>query len=311
MTPSALIISGPTATGKTTLASSIAKNFNGELVSADSRQVYQGMDIVTGKDIPDVPIHGLDLVKPDQEFDVSTYVNIAKSIIKDIQSKNKLPIIVGGTGFYIKALLNPPETLGVPLNHKFRQELEFLTISKLQQKLNNFDPQKWNQMNNSDRNNPRRLIRAIEIAAHKKHLARLKLPNHPKVKPLVTNYRHITLTCSNEKLERQIHARVLNRLNSGAIKETQYLLQNYNASIKSMSALGYQEIKQYINQQISYEQLVKLWILHELQYAKRQQTWFKKHPSDLILSIEKQNYVDIALEHVRKWQQHNTIKSYL
>jgi tRNA dimethylallyltransferase len=159
-----LIICGPTATGKTTLAARLAKKFKGELISADSRQVYKGMDIVTGKDKPQgVIIHGLDLVKPDQEFSAAHFVKVASTLINQISKRKKLAIIVGGTGLYLDSLINPPQTLTIKPNWSLRKKLEQKSIHYLQQQLKKLNPSKWRQMNHSDRLNPRRLIRAIEV----------------------------------------------------------------------------------------------------------------------------------------------------
>ncbi len=123
-----LVICGPTATGKTVLAAEIAKQFNGELVSADSRQVYRSMDICTGKDRPDVPIWLYDIVDPDEEFSVSQWVVLARGAIADIHKRNKLPIVVGGTGLYIHALLYPFETINIPPDRTLRNKLQALSV---------------------------------------------------------------------------------------------------------------------------------------------------------------------------------------
>src|SRR3972149_6084922 len=173
-----LVIYGPTATGKTTLAIELAQKYNGELISADSRQVYRGLDIGTGKVsftskigkhqgfwiVDDVKIHGFDLVNPGQRFSVADFLTFANSSIVQTIKLNKLPIIVGGTGFYIKALINGIGSIGIPLNPKLRQQLEKLSTTDLYQKLLEINPKRAQSMNDSDRKNPRRLIRAIEIS---------------------------------------------------------------------------------------------------------------------------------------------------
>ena len=193
------IISGPTAAGKTRVALGLAKKLDGELISADSRQVYKGMDVVTGKDlgnaqfsitndqlqqrvsqkvnkpvtvgtytIKSVPVWGLDLIEPDEAFDVSMFIPFAREVTEDIWQRGKLPIIIGGTGFYIRGLLNPYETVGIPVNVNLRKELEKLPVGELQQRLKEINLQKWEQMNESDCNNPRRLVRAIEVGEYEK-----------------------------------------------------------------------------------------------------------------------------------------------
>ncbi|MCJ7793250.1 MAG: tRNA (adenosine(37)-N6)-dimethylallyltransferase MiaA, partial [Candidatus Marinimicrobia bacterium] len=182
-----LIICGPTATGKTSLGIHLAKKFNGEIISADSRQVYKGMDIGTGKDIEngkwimdngksghweveEIPVWMLDVVEPNQEFSVAQYVELAQKIIEDLWQRKKTPIIVGGTGFYIKGLIDGIETLGVEPNWELRKRLEKLSVRKLFDILARLDSSKAASMNASDRKNPRRLIRAIEIASKSRRL---------------------------------------------------------------------------------------------------------------------------------------------
>lgn len=153
-----LVICGPTATGKTALAAALAKEFNGELLSADSRQVYRGMDLITNKERPDVPVWLYDVVDPGEEFSVSHWVKLARERIADIRKRKKLPIVVGGSGLYINALIHPFETIDVPPDKKLRERLRNKTVQELQQMTIR------GNMNDSDWNNPRRLIRKIETA---------------------------------------------------------------------------------------------------------------------------------------------------
>lgn len=179
-----LAIFGPTATGKTSLAIKLAKKYNGEIISADSRQVYKGLDIGSGKisrdidsksiikktgywQIEGIKIHGFDLKNPGEYFSVSDFNEFARQKIKDIQKENKLVIVAGGTGLYIFSLINDIDTLGIKPDLNLRKKLSKLSPSELYHMLLNLNPQKALVMNDSDRNNPRRLIRAIEIAKSK------------------------------------------------------------------------------------------------------------------------------------------------
>ncbi|MBI3282650.1 tRNA (adenosine(37)-N6)-dimethylallyltransferase MiaA, partial [Candidatus Curtissbacteria bacterium] len=173
-----LVIYGPTATGKTGLAITLAKKYNGEILSADSRQVYKGLDITTGKVsfdskvekhsgywiVDGVRINGFDIKDPSQQFTAADFLKFAHTSLIRIRVAEKLPIVVGGTGFYIKALIEPIDSIGIPANPKLRGNLQKLSVQELFQKLSSINSQKAKSMNRSDRKNPRRLIRAIEIA---------------------------------------------------------------------------------------------------------------------------------------------------
>ena len=257
-----LIICGPTATGKTDLAAKLAKKFNGELISADSRQVYKGMDIVTGKDKPvGVKIYGLDLVKPDEEFSVAHFVKSAATLINQIIQRRKLPIIVGGTGLYLNSLVKPPKTLAVKPDWQLRKELEKKTIKQLQQQLKKINPDKWQLMNHSDQLNPRRLIRAIEVA---------RFLQGPAFALQRTDLKFDTfwigLMADKSTLDQRITERVKSRVKAGAIAEWRELKAKYPATLPSMSGIGYRELPD-----------IEAWIRAEQQYVRRQLTWFKKN----------------------------------
>ncbi|PIS09472.1 tRNA (adenosine(37)-N6)-dimethylallyltransferase MiaA, partial [Candidatus Beckwithbacteria bacterium CG10_big_fil_rev_8_21_14_0_10_34_10] len=208
-----LIITGPTASGKTKLGVRLAQMFNGELISADSRQVYKLMDIGTGKDLPlPVPIWGLDLVKPDQEFSVADWFKVAQKKIFELWKKDKLPIIVGGTGFYLKALINGFDSLGVEPDYKLRRRLEKMSLGELQEKLSQVYSQRYEEMNQSDKNNPRRLIRAIEVVQTLKKKSGFKSIKADKL--LL-----IGLKAQKKYLYQKIDQRVEKRIRAGSEKE--------------------------------------------------------------------------------------------
>ena len=252
-----VIICGPTATGKTDLAARLAKKFSGSIISADSRQVYKGMDIVTGKDRPKgVKIWGYDLVKPDEEFSVAHFVKLARPKIAQIQKQGKLPIVVGGTGFWLKALVKPPATINIKPNSQLRKKLEKLSTTQLRRQLEKLDPARASSMNQSDKNNPRRLIRAIEVAKTGKSGGR------------ATGYEAIWigLKAPLKVLDQRIEERVKKRIKAGAIKEWERLRRRFEVTLSSMSAIGYRELPD-----------IDKWVRAEKQYARRQLTWFKKN----------------------------------
>jgi len=265
-----LVICGPTAIGKTALAAFLAKKFNGELISADSRQVYRGMDIVTGKDRPNVPIWLYDVVNPDEEFSVSHWVKLASDAIVNIQKRNKLPIVVGGTGLYIHALLNPLETINIPPDSKLRTQLSILSKTQLQEKLQKIAPNIWKELNISERNNPRRLNRKIEINESK--IDGNKQQN-------LFNYLMVGLTAPLTELDQRIDKRFAKRVQQGMNDEINILIKKYKQDLPSMSAIG----------------------LNEHAYARRQMTWFKKQAGIHWFTITKLGYKSDVTAEVSKW----------
>lgn len=315
-----LIICGPTATGKTDLALSLAKEHNGELISADSRQVFRGMDIGTGKDIhpsqklqvksqksetdkqkisigyrekEGVPVWLVDMVDPDYSFHVADYVTAAHIAIDDIVGRGKLPILVGGTGFYIQSVLSPPETLRIPDNPELRRRLDPMETIELQKELQQVDYQRWEQMNHSDRQNPRRLIRAIEVALSPSGKGVLQ---HA---PILNKWQvlHIGLTAPLNDLYARIDARVAKRYADGMVDEiTSLLAKGYRWHLPSFSACGYDIWQPCFEGTRSVEEVLTLWKQEEHAYAKRQLTWFKKESDIHWFDITTSSYQ----EHIRK-----------
>jgi tRNA dimethylallyltransferase len=279
-----ICIVGPTATGKTKKAIELFQESPSILVSADSRQVYRTMDIVTGKDHPqDITLYGIDIVDPDEECSVSVWYDAVIPHIEAAWDEGKQVIVVGGTGLYVKAITDGIETMSVPINQSLRDELSPLSITELQDKLKELDEQKFVSMNNSDVNNPRRLVRAIEIQIFKRENRNPELTTVSRmdeVKMIGLRY----FDDSNHRYK--IMQRVEERLKSGAIAETKTLLAKYDSSLKSMTAIGYKSIISHLKGELSYDQTVESWVSDEMAYVKRQLTWFNK-----IKSIE---WYDIA-----------------
>ena len=327
-----LIIVGPTATGKTGLGIKLAKKFNGELVSADSRQVYQGMDIGTGKDINQakfkvdsrfkikdyqigtytidgVKIWLLDLVKPDFKFSVADYFNCALPVIKVIKQSNKLPIIVGGTGFYIKALLEGLGSMGIKPDWKLRKKLQNLEVTELQELLKKTCPERMRGMNESDRGNPRRLIRGIEIALSS------GVKSGQSGKNLKTSdVLMIGLRAKTDELYSRIDQRVKKRLNQDLEEEIKDLFdRGYDWENSALgSTLAYQEwqpifvgtkrSKKY-EAQISElkEDIIQRWKYDEHAYARRQMAWFRKQKKIKWFDISDKQWQARVVTAVKKW----------
>lgn len=269
-----LVICGPTATGKTSLGIFLAKKFNGEIISADSRQVYRGMDIGTGKEWgDDVSIWGYDLVNPLEEFSVSHFVSFARSKILEIQKREKLPIVVGGTGFYIKGLIDGIETADIPRNKLLRENLSSKSVDELFEQLSEINPIKAGGMNSSDRKNPRRLIRAIEIAQYQIDAPKL----NKQINPNIYNIVQVGLVAPLNEMKQIIKARVEDRIKKGMKNEVQKLLENgVDWSRQSMYSLGYRQYRDFFEGGVSEDIISEEWAREEIKYVKRQITWFKK-----------------------------------
>ncbi len=270
-----VIIIGPTSVGKTALALKIAEKYTGELFSADSVQVYKGLDIISGKDkdkLGKIPLKLVDIVSPHTPFSVSDYVHSFEYELKN--QSDKLPIVVGGTGFYISALLHPIETSDIKPHADLRQELNKLATPELQGMLKELNPEKFFNMNNSDRNNPRRLVRAIEVSfGHPEFISgSKKMPKQISHDILI-----IGLFCKRESLNERIDKRVDERLEQGALAEAETLFVDYeNLAPQIKQASGYKQLFEYLQGKSGLGEAITLWKTSEHQNAKKQMTWFKK-----------------------------------
>lgn len=271
-----LVICGPTASGKTALALLVANKVgNVSIISADSRQVYKGIDVISGKDIPkdlsnDIKFFGIDLYNPEISSNLSEYVDYARKTIDSELNKGRKVIVVGGTGLYLKGITEPLEDISIPNNPELRMDLEKLPLENLQNKLKEINSEKFNKLNNSDLNNPRRLIRHIEITLNKSdRKATYPIPN--------AEFRWVGLNFPKNNLENLITARVIDRLSHGAIEEVKNLLdKSKNQSLPILSTLGVKEITTFLKGELSRDELITTWSRNEVNYAKRQMVWFKK-----------------------------------
>lgn len=268
-----LIIVGPTASGKSSLAIKIAKRFKGEIISADSRQVYKGMDIGTGKvtkrEQRIVPHHLLDVADPKKDFSAARYVTLAQKAIADISGRGKLPIICGGTGFYIDALLGIASLPEVPPNKKLRAELEKLSAEKLYARLKRFDPRR---AKNIDQYNKRRLIRALEIIAQ----TGKPIPESKPESKYETFW--IGINLPKEVLAQRIEKRLDDRLKHGMIAEVKNLRkQGVNWKRLENFGLEYRWIARFLQEKILKTEMREQ-LLHDIiKYSKRQITWWKRN----------------------------------
>lgn len=294
MTKKFVILAGPTATGKTNLAVQLSRQFPLTLISADSRQVYRQADIVTGKDQPEeVEIHCLNLCRPNETVSISLWFQCARRSAHQAWQANHLPFFVGGTGFYLKALTSNIETMTIPPNYQLRKKLSQLNLSQLQSKLKQLNPHKYFQLNHSDKLNPRRLIRAIEIS--------LASPTQTFSNPFLSaSYLYFVLT-PPPNYRQLIRQRVIQRLEAGAIVETQRLLDQYSSSTPVFQSLGYPLIIQYLEGKLNRHQLIEAWTQAEFAYAKRQLVWFKKQPSTIWLSAQSPSFLSQVAKRLKTW----------
>lgn len=310
-----LVILGPTATGKTDMALSLSKIFNGELVACDSRQVYKGLDIGTGKEpgqkdfrikkekgyweINKVKIWMYDVVDPKIQFSVKDYVDKSEQVVRDILERGKLPIIVGGTGLYLKALLEGLPNLEVPVDQKLRGELGKLSLEKLQNKLQLLSPTVWKKLNNSDRNNKRRLLRSIELISMYPYMQA-----HNKRRTISDKYNvlKIGLTAPRQVLYEKIDHRLTSRIDQGLIKEGE-VLHKKGLTFKRMRQLGleYGVLADLLEGKINQEQFIKTLSTKIHQYAKRQQTWFKKEQNVLWFDVTNLDMPELVEKAVTSW----------
>ena len=310
-----LAIVGPTATGKTDLALLLAKKLNGELISVDSRQVYTGLDIGTGK-LPGakvsvekhqgywlmdgVPIYMLDVENPENRFSVSEYVSQAALVLEDILKRGKLPILVGGTGMYLKGLLEGFDYLHVPSNESLRNELDSLSVKELQERLKAISPQTFLAMNNSDKNNPRRLIRRIEVVSTDQPLS----SNTTETSKY--NVLKVGLATDREILNERINIRVDHRVDQGMVSEA-YELKKQGLSVQRMHELGleYRYLADVLTGRLSKEEFKKLLKVKIHQYAKRQMTWFQEDKSIQWFDISDPEFITKVEKTVEDWYNNN------
>lgn len=278
-----LIICGPTATGKTKLAVALAKTFRGELINADSRQVYVGLDALTGKDrSEEIPIWLNDVVSTDEVFTVSHFVRLAHHAIGDVHKRERLPIVVGGTGFYLRALTTSIDTIAVPPNPVLRKTLNAKSSETLGRQLQRVDRARWGKMNESDRKNPRRLIRAIEVAMSESHIPSMS-----------SNYDAlwVGLTASLAVLKERITRRVSGRFDKAATEVRDGL----------PPILGSDALLSFTRGEIKKEEALKDWAQREYQYAKRQMTWFKKEQAIRWFDVSHKDYVRQVEALIGEW----------
>ena len=288
-----LVIVGATATGKSNLAIKIAKKFNGEIISADSRQIYRNLDIGTGKiteqEQKQVKHYMINIVSVKKQYTVAQYTQQANKIIKKIWRQQKLPIICGGSPLYVISVIEGLQFPKIKTNPKLRAQLSARPLTDLWQELKKLDPVR---ANNIDSNNKRRIIRALEI------IYTTEKPIQPlKKQPLTSDILILSTQKSKEEIKHLIKTRLDKRLKQGMIKEVKKL-KKQNISSKRLYDLGleYRYINLYLDKKISYQEMYDTLYKKIIDFAKRQLTWFKKFPNVQYINNDKK-----TIKIVKRW----------
>ncbi|MBI2593665.1 tRNA (adenosine(37)-N6)-dimethylallyltransferase MiaA [Candidatus Daviesbacteria bacterium] len=309
-----LVILGPTSTGKTDLAISIAEKLNGEIVSADSRQVYKYLNIGTGKlPINEVDVkkkngfwimNGIkvwlyDLLDPQLQFNLYEYILEAKDVIKKISESGKFPILVGGTGLYIRSLLEGVSDFGTEKKTDLRKELEGLDIQEIINRILLLNPKILENLNNSEAKNARRLIRIFEKLSSPSETKRtfFGIRKH-------FNVLKVGLKVDRKILREKIRQRVLLRIDQGMLEESENLITREILTYERMEELGleYKYIAKFLKGEIKSEkELVEILSLKIGQFAKRQMTWFKREKGVFWFDISEKNFMEKVEKKVRDW----------
>ena len=276
-----IILTGPTAVGKTELSIALAKSIGGEIISADSMQVHKFMDIGTAKIRPDemqgVPHHLIDILEPDEAFNVAMFKELAKATVEEIYSRGHVPIVVGGTGFYIQALLYDIDFSEEDSNVSIRKELEDIVEERgaefLHELLRKVDPESAEQIH---ANNVKRVIRALEY--YRMHGEKISVHNAAeRRKKSPYDFLYFVLTNDRKVLYDRIEKRIDKMIEEGLISEVDNLLKKgYDSSLVSMQGLGYKELIPYLKKECSLEEAVYILKRDTRHFAKRQLTWFRR-----------------------------------
>jgi tRNA dimethylallyltransferase len=292
-----LIILGPTAVGKSKLAIELAKRLDGEIISADSMQVYFGMDIGTAKpsreELEEVTHHLINIIPPDKNWSVSDFVSNAKNMIEDIIKKGKLPIVVGGTGLYLNALIEGYAFPMIEANKEIRERLEGEAKTygslHLYESLKKVDPDAAEKIHYNDH---KRIIRALEVyELTGKPISKMQSKD---VESLPYELVIVGLDMDRKKLYEKIEERVDQMLKSGLIAEVQGLIkEGYDKKLTSMQAIGYKEVAEHLHGKYTHDELANILKQNTRNFAKRQMTWFRRFKNINWFDVEKLNTGDI------------------
>lgn len=299
MKPKVIVIVGPTASGKSDCAIELAKRIDGEIVSADSMQIYKEMNIgtakVTNEEMSGVKHYMINIVNPDEDFNVAMYKKMAEEALEEIASKGKTPIVVGGTGLYINTLVNGIEFSEIDKDEEYRKELEKKVsvegIDGIYEELKSVDPEAANII---DKNNVRRVIRALEIY---KVTGKTKTElDKESIKETKFDFLMYGIKTDREELYNRINKRIDYMMEQGLVSEVEELNKKYKMSKTALQGLGYKEVIEYINENCNYDEMIEKLKMETRRYAKRQMTWFKR--DERITWVPKEKMVDVIMQQI-------------
>ena len=279
--PTVIVICGPTASGKTALSIELAKRINGEIVSADSMQIYKDMNIgsakVTNEEMQGIKHYLIDCVSPDERYSVANYKKDAMKAIEEIISKGKNPIVVGGTGLYVDSLIYGIEYNDIKIDEEYRKKLEEINkkegLEILYKKALEIDPEAMKKISVND---SKRIMRVLEIY-HSTGKTKTQQELESRTKEIPYNYKVFAINMDREKLYDRINRRVDIMIENGLVDEVKSLLSKYKEFPTAMQGLGYKEVKDYLEFKLSYEEMIEKIKQEYRKYAKRQLTWFRKN----------------------------------
>ena len=290
MKPTVYVIGGPTASGKSNLAVELAKKINGEIISADSMQIYKDMDIgtakVTKEEMQGIKHYMIDFLSPEERYSVSRFKKDAENAIEEILQKGKTPIVVGGTGLYIDSLIYGIEFQDEEVDEEYRESLNIIAeeqgLENLYEEAKNVDPDAMEKISKNDK---KRIIRVLEIY-HKTGKTKTEMEKESRKNEVKYNYKVFAITMPREKLYEKIEKRVDIMIKHGLIEEVQKILGKYSKFPTAMQGLGYKEVVEYLENKTTKEEMIEKIKKETRHYAKRQLTWFKKNKETIWLDGE-------------------------
>ncbi|MCP1223403.1 tRNA (adenosine(37)-N6)-dimethylallyltransferase MiaA [Sebaldella sp. S0638] len=298
-----LVIAGPTGVGKTELSLKLAEKLKTEIISADSMQIYKGMDIGTAKIKPEemngIKHYIIDIISPDEDYSVGNFERDVNGILEEKEKNNEDIIIAGGTGLYINAVTNGISELPEK-DENLRKNLSKKSLEELQEELYNLDPESYNEI---DIKNKIRVLRALEVCILSGE--KFSILKNKNIKRNNYNFMKVLLVRDREELYSRIDKRVDIMMNDGLLHEAEEIYNKYKNSLYKISAIGYKELFSCFNGEISLENAVDKIKMESRRYAKRQMTWFRREKDYHIYNLSIQSENEIFQDILEKWENYN------